>query len=112
MRYHGTVYRPPSEANSLIIQATLGCTHNSCSFCPMFSDKRFKVRSFDEVLDDLKQARCEYPYVRRIFYADGNALCLTNEKLLPLLAGGFPRMREGKRVCSRGKCSAKDRRGA
>ena len=85
MRYHGTVYRPPSEANSLIIQATLGCTHNSCSFCPMFSDKRFKVRSFDEVLDDLKQARCEYPYVRRIFYADGNALCLTNEKLLPLL---------------------------
>lgn len=85
MRYHGSVYRPPSEANSLIIQITLGCTHNSCTFCPMYADKRFRVLPFDEVLENLKQARCEYPFVRRIFFADGNSLCLTNEKLLPLM---------------------------
>lgn len=85
MRYHGSVYRPPSEANSLIIQVTLGCTHNSCTFCPMFTEKRFRVVPFDEVLSNLKQARCEYPHVRRIFFADGNSLCLTNEKLLPLM---------------------------
>lgn len=85
MRYHGSVYRPPSEANSLIIQVTLGCTHNSCTFCPMFSDKRFRIVPFDEVMANLKEARCEYSYVRRIFFADGNSLCLTNEKLLPLM---------------------------
>lgn len=85
MKYHGSVYRPPSEANSLIIQVTLGCTHNSCTFCPMFSDKRFRLVPFDEVMSNLKEARCEYSYVKRIFFADGNSLCLTNEKLLPLM---------------------------
>ncbi len=85
MKYYGSVYRPPSEANSLIIQVTLGCTHNSCTFCPMYSDKRFRMVPFDEVLACLKEARCEFPYVRRVFFADGNSLCLTNEKLLPLM---------------------------
>lgn len=85
MKYYGTVYRPPSEARSLIIQVTLGCSHNSCTFCPMFSEKRFTVRGFDEVMSDLKEARCENPYVKRIFFADGDALCLHTDKLVPLL---------------------------
>ncbi len=85
MKYHGSVYRPPSEARSLIIQVTLGCSHNSCTFCPMYSDKRFKLRSFDDVMADLKEARCEYPYAKRIFFADGDALCLHTDKLVPLL---------------------------
>ena len=85
MEYEGSVYRPPSEAYSLIIQATIGCSHNSCTFCPMYWDKKFRMRSFEEVYRDLKQARREHPSVERIFFADGDALCLATDKLLPLL---------------------------
>jgi len=85
MKYEGSVYRPPSEAYSLIIQVTIGCSHNTCTFCPMYSDKKFRMRTFDEVFADMKDARREYPDVERIFFADGDALCLTAEKLLQLL---------------------------
>ena len=85
MNYEGSVYRPPSEAYSLIIQVTIGCSHNSCTFCPMYWDKRFRMRSFDEVYADLKEARRDNPHVERIFFADGDALCLATEKLLQLL---------------------------
>ncbi|NLV85990.1 MAG: radical SAM protein [Clostridiales bacterium] len=85
MKYQGAVYRPPSEARSLIIQVTLGCSHNGCSFCPMYAGEGFKTRGFDEVMADLKKARVEYPHVRRIFFADGDALCMKTEKFLPLL---------------------------
>ncbi|MEG0035662.1 MAG: radical SAM protein [Oscillospiraceae bacterium] len=85
MRYEGSVYRPPSEAHSLIIQVTLGCSHNACTFCPMYKDKRFRVRPFEEVLEDLKEARLQYSHIDRIFFADGDALCLETSKLLSLL---------------------------
>lgn len=85
MRYEGTIYRPPSEARSLIVQVTVGCTHNKCTFCPMYKDKKFHIRPFDQVLEDLKEARCDYPRVDRIFFADGDALCLSTDKLLNLL---------------------------
>lgn len=85
MRYEGSVYRPPSEARSLIVQATVGCTHNKCTFCPMYKDKKFHIRPFADILEDLKEARCDYPRVERIFFADGDALCLATDKLLDLL---------------------------
>ena len=85
MQYEGSVYRPPSEAGSLIIQVTIGCSHNGCTFCPMYWDKKFKMRSFEEVYRDLQEARRENPRVERIFFADGDALCLSTDKLLPLL---------------------------
>lgn len=85
MRYEGSVYRPPSEAESLIIQATIGCSHNGCTFCPMYWDKKFRARSFEDVYKDLEQARREHPSVNRIFFADGDALCLSAEKLTSLL---------------------------
>jgi len=85
MRYEGSVYRPPSEADSLIIQATIGCSHNGCTFCPMYWDKKFRARSFEEVYKDLTEARREHTSVNRLFFADGDALCLSTEKLLPLL---------------------------
>lgn len=85
MRYEGSVYRPPSEARSLIIQVTIGCSHNTCTFCPMYSDKKFRVRSFEEVFADLKEARRSQAHVERIFFADGDALCLSTDKLLSLL---------------------------
>lgn len=85
MRYEGMVYRPPSEAYSLIIQITIGCTHNKCTFCNMFKEKKFRVRNVDEVMEDLQMARNYYRHVDKIFLADGDALALRNEKLLVIL---------------------------
>jgi len=85
MQYEGSVYRPPSEAESLIIQATIGCSHNGCTFCPMYWDKKFKMRSFEEIYRNLQEARRENPRAERIFLADGDALCMATDKLLPIL---------------------------
>ena len=85
MRYEGDVYRPPSEARSLIVQATLGCSHNSCTFCTMYKQKRFRVRPFEEVIEDFSMARRYYPHIQRIFLADGDALCLSTDKLMRIL---------------------------
>lgn len=85
MRYEGSVYRPPSEAYSLIIQVTIGCAHNKCTFCSMFKDKRFRVRKLNEILEDLETARQHYRRVNRIFLADGDALVLQNKDLLVIL---------------------------
>ena len=75
----------PSEAYSLIIQVTIGCAHNKCTFCSMFKDKRFRVRNVSEVLEDLDSARQQYRRVNRIFLADGDALVLQNKDLLVIL---------------------------
>jgi radical SAM superfamily enzyme YgiQ (UPF0313 family) len=86
MRYEGTVYRPPSEANSLIIQATLGCPHNKCAFCVMYKDRKFRVRPMEEIFADLDLALRLYgPHgVRRIFLADGNSAVLPTDKLVAI----------------------------
>ncbi|QHI73060.1 radical SAM protein [Aminipila terrae] len=85
MRYEGNIFRPPSEAYSLIVQVTIGCTHNKCTFCSMFKDKEFRVRNVQEVLEDLDMARKYYRHVEKIFLADGDALCLSTHKLLTIL---------------------------
>ena len=85
MRYEADIYRPPSEAYSLLIQVTIGCSHNKCTFCSMFKDKRFRVRDINEVLEDLQMARNTYRKVERIFLCDGDALCLATDKLLVIL---------------------------
>lgn len=85
MRYEGSVYRPPSEAYSLIVQVTIGCAHNKCTFCSMFKDKKFRVRKVSEVLEDLDSARKDYRQVNKIFLADGDALVLQNKDLLVIL---------------------------
>ena len=73
MRYEGTVYRPPSEAGSLIIQLTIGCARNTCTFCNMYKDKKFRIRPLEEVVEDLEMARSYYSRikVRRIFLEAG-----------------------------------------
>ena len=85
MRYEGNIYRPPSEAYSLLVQVTIGCSHNKCTFCSMFKDKKFRVRDVKEVIEDLEEARAMYRNVGKIFLCDGDALCLANSKLMVIL---------------------------
>lgn len=90
MRYEGAVYRPPSEANSLIIQLTIGCARNTCTFCYMYKDKSFRIRNLDKVIEDLYLAKQYYAsyganFIRRIFLADGDALIVKTEDLLFIL---------------------------
>ena len=98
MRYEGSIYRPPSEAYSLLIQVTIGCSHNTCTFCTMFKDKKFRVRPIEDVLEDLEMARRAYPVVEKIFLCDGDALCLSNEKLMRILTRISELFPECKRV--------------
>lgn len=84
MRYVGAIYRPPSEANSLIIQATVGCNHNKCTFCGSYRDKRFAIRSTNAIREDLADARYMGP-VQRVFLADGDALCIPQKRLIDIL---------------------------
>ncbi len=96
MRYHGTVIRPPSEADSYILQVTFGCSHNHCAFCGTYLDKPFRLRPMEEVLEDIAVAGRVLPETRRVFLADGNALVLPTPRLaqvLDALAGAFPLLR-------------------
>ena len=85
MRYIGNIYRPPSEAYSLIVQMTVGCSHNRCAFCDMYTDKHFFVRSVEDVLADFAWCRRQYRHIGRVFLADGDALMASSEDLLRVL---------------------------
>jgi len=93
------VYRPPSEAGSLIIQATVGCPHNRCAFCSMYSDKKFKTRPPGEVIEDLDMALETYgPGVRTIFLADGNSAALPTDTLVLIGEAARERFPELERI--------------
>ena len=86
MKYEGVVYRPPSEFDSLIIQATIGCPHNRCIFCNMYSDRKFRIRKISEIKEDLEEARSKFgDAVKKIFFADGNTILMKTEELLDVL---------------------------
>lgn len=93
--YEGTIIRPPSEADSLILQYTIGCSHNQCIFCPAYKQKHFRVRSLGEMERDVRECRPAFSDTRRIFLADGDALAAPQEDLLALFAllkSKFPRL--------------------
>jgi len=85
MYYDMPLYRPPSEANSLIFQVTLGCSHNRCAFCVMYRTKKFQVRPWKELNADILEMAAAYRGVRRIFLADGDAMVVETDYLLQIL---------------------------
>lgn len=86
MRYEGKLYRPPSEAHSLIVQATIGCSWNHCTYCDMYREKNFRIRSLAETLEDIARAGIAFgTEVRKVFVADGDALILPMDHWLPIL---------------------------
>ncbi len=102
MRYKGKVYRPPSEAYSLIVQVTYGCSHSRCAFCDMYDDKHFSMRPMQEIREDFELARRVYKRVERVFLADGDALMRKTADLVEILGliyGLFPE-------CERVSCYA------
>ena len=99
MRYTGKLYRPPSEAHSYILQATIGCSWNNCTYCDMYRDKPvFRVRPLSESLEDIKMAGMEFgPRVEKLFVADGDALILPMdhwEAILDRAADTFVSLRQ------------------
>jgi radical SAM superfamily enzyme YgiQ (UPF0313 family) len=97
MRYEGTMYRPPSEADSYILQATVGCSWNHCTYCAMYRDRTFRVRDLEETLEDIRAAgEALGGNVRKVFVADGDALVMDLEQWRPILEAcrrTFPRLR-------------------
>ena len=86
LRYEGSIWRPPSEAQSLILQATVGCSHNSCIFCVSYKMKKYRVRGAKEIQSDLDSLPKSYKErVSRVFLADGNALAMKTSELLDTL---------------------------
>ena len=85
LNYDMPLFRPPSEASNLIIQATLGCSFNQCSFCSMYSSKDYSARAFDDIKRDIQIAAKSRPYAHRVFLADGDALALDTEDLIRIL---------------------------
>ena len=94
--YDYPLYRPPAEANNIIIQATYGCSYNNCSFCSMYVDKKFKVREIEDVYKEIDILASSFPNATKVFLADGDALALDNSylvKLLKYLSSAFLRLR-------------------
>ncbi|MCG8423854.1 MAG: radical SAM protein [Proteobacteria bacterium] len=97
MRYEGAIYRPPSEANSYILQATVGCSWNACTYCNMYRAKSFRVRDLNETLADIQMAQQALgTQVEKVFVADGDALVMDLvhwEKILVACRDTFPGLR-------------------
>ena len=87
MRYDSDlIYRPPGEWRSYLLQCTIGCSHNKCTFCAMYKEKQFRVRPLEEILEDIDMARDYYgPGVERVFLMDGDAIVMRTEQLLKIL---------------------------
>lgn len=88
MRYEGQIYRPPSEAHSYILQATIGCSWNHCVYCDMYRAKTFRVRALAETLTDLRMAaEASGGGIDKLFVADGDALALDRDHWRKILSG-------------------------
>lgn len=97
MRYEGNIFRPPGEWRSYLLQATVGCSHNKCTFCGMYKDKKFHIRPMKEILEDIAMARAYYGDTDKVFICDGDAIVMRQEQLLEILEAlyaAFPSLRQ------------------
>lgn len=91
------IIRPPSEANSLLLQVTVGCSHNKCSFCPTYKGEKFRIKSFAEIEEDILEAS-RYRAVEKMFLCDGDVLILPQRRLVEILASIQQHIKGVKRV--------------
>ena len=85
MRYEGQIFRPFSEANSYLLQATIGCSHNRCTFCGMYKKKKYRVRSMQEIKEDIQMAWEYHGDLEKVFICDGDAIAMETHQLLEIL---------------------------
>jgi radical SAM superfamily enzyme YgiQ (UPF0313 family) len=96
MRYEGQIYRPFSEADSYLLQCTIGCSHNQCTFCGMYKDRKYRVRSLEEIKVDIQMAMDYFEDVEKVFLCDGDAVAMQTDMLLEILRAlheAFPSLR-------------------
>ncbi|HNT57306.1 MAG TPA: radical SAM protein [Syntrophales bacterium] len=105
MKYEGMIIRPPSEAHSLLLQVTVGCSHNRCIFCPSFKDKRFRIKEYPEIEEDILEAS-RYGVIERVFLCDGDALIIPQRKLVPVLESIAGNIRGVKRIATYGNAKS------
>jgi len=91
MNYEGMIFRPPSEADSLILQVTVGCSYNRCTFCGAYQGKSFRIKRFEEIQEDVNEASSYRSQIQRVFLADGNALAMPQRELQRIL--GYVKLR-------------------
>ncbi len=96
MRYEGNIFRPFSEADSYLLQCTIGCSHNKCTFCAMYKDKKYRVRTISEIKEDISMAKKSMGDVQKVFLCDGDAIDIETPMLLEILdelKKAFPSLR-------------------
>jgi len=96
LRYEGNIFRPFSEANSYLLQCTVGCSHNQCTFCGMYKDVKYRVRPTAEIMEDIRMAKDYYGDVEKVFLCDGDAIAIGTDTLLDIiktLYSTFPSLR-------------------
>lgn len=102
MRYEGNIYRPPGEWRSYLLQVTVGCSHNKCTFCSMYKDKQFHIRPMADIFEDIEMARAYYSRlgrpVKRVFLCDGDAVIMRTEQLQAILKKLYDSFPELERV--------------
>lgn len=97
MKYEGRIIRPPSEADSLLLQVTVGCSHNRCTFCGAYKDKKFRIKTNEEIEEDILEAS-RFGHYERVFLCDGDALIIPQDRLVGILKSVCRNMRGVKRI--------------
>ncbi len=85
MHYEGNIIRPPSEANSILLQVTVGCSRNKCTFCGTYTGERFRIKSDDIIMEDIAFASQYCKKQRRVFLCDGDVMIIPQKRLLTIL---------------------------
>lgn len=85
IEYEPPVYRPPGEWRSFLVQATIGCSHNGCTFCGMYKGKKFRVRPVEEIIGDIREAACFFDHYEKVFICDGDAIAMDTGDLIRII---------------------------